>query len=180
MSLTWFPVGEGDTVVVLGAYIGKETKFFVDRVGVDGLVLAVEPMIENYYLIEEMIEDYSNIRLFRGCVSDVSGVSLIHVGTNSVNHSIVRDWGAGDRFTVCLSWGDLLERYSIGEVDLLYMDIEGAEELTLKGMTHTFPKYITLEHHEHIGVSKEPLFKLLSDKGYSYKEEGNRYIYAKR
>ena len=182
MSLTYFPVNKGDTVVVLGAYIGEETRHFAERVGDKGIVLAVEPIEENYRYIENMISlgEYDMVKLFRGAVSDVSSMINIHLGTNTVNHSLVRDWGKGERLVPCLSWVELLKRYSINKVNLLYMDIEGAEELVLKGMNHVLPKYITLEHHEHIGVSKKPLYKLLTERGYSYREKNNRYIYAYR
>ena len=65
--------------------------------GKEGLIVAVEPMRENYKFIQKLLieNDWKNVKLFRGAVSDECGEIKIHVGTNTINHSLVKDWKQG-------------------------------------------------------------------------------------
>jgi FkbM family methyltransferase len=180
MFLHYFSIKKGDTVIILGAHQGGDIPFFHRKVGEEGLIIAVEPMKENYVFIEKLIleKEYENVKLFKGVISDKNGETKIHLGTNTVNHSLIKDWKQGKRVVESITWNALMNLYNIEKVKLTLIDVEGAEEQVMKGMTKTYPKYILAETHEHLGVNKEPFLRQLRKKHYEYYEKKKMYVYA--
>lgn len=165
----------------MGAHIGNDVLHYARKVGKTGLIVAVEPMCKNYVKLLRTIHmnRLNNVFPVMKAVSDRSQVGYIYVGTSSINHSMIKNRGRGQSPVSCISWDDLVKMTDVNIVTLAVVDIEGAEEGLLRGMTKVLPKYIILEHHKSIGIPNESTLDLLSLKGYEVLVEGS-YVYAQR
>jgi FkbM family methyltransferase len=134
-------VHHGMTVVDLGAKYGYCTTFFAHHVGPSGQVLAVEPDQGNFALLERNIcrNGYANIILKRAAVGERSGpqslwISKTHLSSHSLFAENVRDL-AGDSTVDVVTLddmvADLLPNFS--HIDLLKVDVEGAEGTVING-----------------------------------------------
>jgi FkbM family methyltransferase len=122
----------GDTVVELGAEYGTETLFLSRMVGAAGQVIAVEAHPRTCVALREMVRlnKLSNVTVVHAAVGDVSGVTTItdvHPRDNTV--------GVGGVEVPALSFRDLLARENISRVDLLKVNIEGAERALFAALT---------------------------------------------
>jgi len=180
MKLDYFHLKEGDTVVNLGANIGNATKFYSNKVGETGFVLAVEPERENFLELHNNLEKYGNIWTAQFAIGDETHMGTLNVGTNKVNHSTVREFEEGETQEVeVITWDDLMTRAGITEVTLAKVDVEGSEIEWLRGMTHTFPQYIIMEEHSRFAYEYKDLTDMLREKGYMWTREG-LHLYATR
>ena len=119
------------TIVDAGAYIGISAIYFARRYP-DATIYALEPESSNFKLLIENTEPYSNIIPLNVALSSHTGQVELHdqssghwgFSTVPVNHA-----GPLPGTTVeAASVDSLLERYKLQRVDLLKMDVEGAEK----------------------------------------------------
>lgn len=180
MKLDHFHINEGDTVVVLGACRGDVVKFYSNRVGETGFVLAVEPEQENFLELHNRVEKYGNIWTAQYAIGEETGKTDIYLGTTEENHSTVRD--SEDRETQevdVITWDDLMEQSGFTEVDIAVVDVEGSECEFLRGMNTVFPMRLLMEEHTRFSYPIEELTELLREKGYMWVKEG-LHLYATR
>jgi FkbM family methyltransferase len=130
----------GAVVVDIGANIGYYTLLAAKAVGPEGLVLAVEPDPRNYELLIRSIEvnGYQNVIPLRMALTDRRGeVTLYADAINAANTSLASGNVQTElcRYTVeAGTLDELVLRYGGGrEVNLIKMDVQGAEELVLRG-----------------------------------------------
>ena len=123
-------VKPGSTVVDIGAWIGS-TLLFAMACGANK-VIALEPNPESHTAINKMNWQHSNressIHLINKALSDqVQTVSMgVIEGENDTSTSGL----AGNQFTVqTTTWPQLVKDYSLDKIDLIKIDIEGAEAL---------------------------------------------------
>lgn len=118
----------GDVVVDCGAGVGTELLTFCRLVGPDGLVVAIEAHPGSYARLRLFVElnDLRNVVTVHAAVSDRAGTVTISDLPNEQANSIVGVRGAG--LEVAADTLDaILARAGVGAVDLLKMNIEGAE-----------------------------------------------------
>ena len=60
-----------------------------------------------------------------------------------------------------MTWDTLVDLVNIKSVDYCKVNIEGAEEQLLEGMTKVFPKYMTIEEHTSEGLTDLEHFEYL-------------------
>jgi len=124
----------GDIVIDIGAGIGTETIIFHHLVG-DGIVYAVEAHPETFRKLNLLckINSLRNVKAFNIAISNVNGSVFIDNNSNHVSNRITND-NKGllvnsvtlDRFVL---------KNNISKINFLKMNIEGAEELAIDGMT---------------------------------------------
>ncbi len=151
----------GMTVLDIGAHVGYYTRLASDRVGHRGRVIAFEPHPRNHAYLTRNVGKRGNIDIFNLALAEQEGTaelydylmmsasgslhydeSLRDVQMAQVNeHDIAPRIGARfqpQTFTVRTApVDDLLAEYDIQQVDVIKMDIEGAELGALRGMTQT-------------------------------------------
>ncbi len=136
-SLMQLELKEGDVVVDVGANIGYYTLIFARRVGPAGKVYAFEPDPNNFELLRKnvQINGYHNVILERKAVAERTGQRRLYLAPhNKGDHRLYaspenRPWV--DVQTVALD-----DYFAIRQerIDLIKMDIQGAEGLALAGM----------------------------------------------
>ncbi|MDP3947248.1 MAG: FkbM family methyltransferase [bacterium] len=140
-------VKPGDTVVDLGANIGYFTLLFSRLVGPAGKVFAFEPEPKNFAYLRRNIEinNYKNITALEKAASDKNGTTKLFVCSYDTGHHTINQYEGVDAYRR----GKPSEKKSIDiemvrlddflrgktpRVDVVKMDVEGAEPLAIAGM----------------------------------------------
>ena len=172
--MTWhkfFKLKEGDIVVDLGAYIGETVAFYSKAVGKTGLVIALEPDKDNYHRLEQMIKKrkLSNVVPLLMAIGKNTGIVDLRLTKGDNAHSTVLStprFRHRKRRVYAISWDDLMDAFALDHVDLVKVNVEGAEIEFLEGMSHVFPEKIALDEHSRFGINLKHLMKLLKDQKY--------------
>lgn len=128
----------GGLFIDVGANVGYFARFASNIVGANGKIFAFEVEPENYFVLTKNVNIYSNITPLNFAVSENNSFLSINHSSHSSCHSIVDTDNHldGSQFrvpTITLDhfWQEYLQKQP---VDLLKIDVEGAELLVLKGM----------------------------------------------
>ncbi len=144
---------EGMTVVDIGANVGYYTVFAAAIVGPTGKVIACEPDTENIEVLTQNIScnNFSNTLICKQALSDRPGTVPLYISQNNKgDHRIYKSQDAREVVTVPVTDLDsYLASQNIEYVDVIKMDIQGAEGLALKGMLQT------LARNEHLTLFVE-------------------------
>jgi FkbM family methyltransferase len=130
----------GMMVVDVGANIGYFTLLAAELVGSTGIVYAFEPEPDNYALLKKNIQlnSYTNIQPIETAVSDECGAIQLYLsamdnGSHSIFGAAAR--GVATTKTVAATTLDgFLEGEGWPNIDLVKIDVEGAENRVLDGM----------------------------------------------
>jgi len=137
----------GMTVVDIGVNKGYFSLLAAKLMHDCGRVLSFEPNPDNCYWIRRSIEanNYKAVKLFELALSDKEGEATFYPGKRS-------GWGSLYFYPVkaepdqkpitvkTATLDDILSRQDINGVDLIKIDVEGAELLVLKGAEETLKK----------------------------------------
>ena len=121
----------GDVVFDVGAGIGAETLVFSRLVGPEGRVVAIEAHPRTFARLQRLVDanGLANVTTLQVAVSDADGTTAI---SNSQTH--VRNTTGADGIDVPARRIDsIAQELGIREVDLLKMNVEGAERAALPG-----------------------------------------------
>jgi FkbM family methyltransferase len=137
-----FRFEEGMNFLDIGAHIGKYTIRAGMKIGKEGKVVAIEPDKDNFDLLVRNIEANGlqncvalNLAAYRADTE----VNLFLAST-SREHSIMEDFGKGSRKVTARALDSVLEEIGIEKVDLIKIDVEGAELEVLEGLENTLTK----------------------------------------
>lgn len=136
----------GMVVVDVGAHVGYYALLAARLVGREGQVYAFEADPANYRLLLENIElnSYSNLRAFSQAVADRSGPLSFYLSPwgSDRNSLYAENTGAGahDVEVDAITLDEFMATAGKPKVDLIKMDIEGAELAALEGMKETLEK----------------------------------------
>jgi len=145
----------GDVVLDIGAYKGETALWFADRVGPEGLVLALEPGLQTGVVLRRNIERnlsaaMAPIRVLPYAAGAHEGPArFIATADSSSTVSIEGD------VTVAMTTVDaMVVEQHLGRVDFIKMDIEGGEVDALRGAEETLKKFtprlaISVYHRPH-------------------------------
>jgi len=130
----------GMTVIDIGAHIGYFTHLFANRVGKSGRVIAFEADPTNFDLLTNNTKRFTNITREPLAISDKKGtLDFYESTTNTGFHSLIASEERTTHLHVTATTLDTyLTSHVIHQVDVIKMDIEGAEPLAIAGMTHLF------------------------------------------
>jgi FkbM family methyltransferase len=133
----------GMTVFDIGAHVGHYTLLAARIVGPTGRVYAFEPEPENFALLKRNVElnGYKNVTCVPKAVSDRSGTLDFYVShQGNDRHTLIGDPHAPSHATrrqvSAISVDDFAAESGCPAVDVIKMDVEGAEPLVLAGMTN--------------------------------------------
>ena len=148
-----------------GAYIGDTSAYFLSRFP-DLKVIALEPNPPSFEMAKLNLEPYCEraILLQKGLYSTDGVASFSGESTGASINS------TGFQID-CTTISSLMARFSIPRIDILKMDIEGAEEAIFNSSPEKWLSQINLLILEIHGIHIEPLIRrILTDNGFSMKQ----------
>jgi FkbM family methyltransferase len=156
----------GMVVVDVGANIGTLTVYAARIVGSLGMVFACEADPNTVALLHENIalNGLNNVTVYQSCVCDQSGTMEFNVNVDSAKSSIVQT-GISKLLVRADRLVDLVTP-SNTVIDLLKIDVEGADHLVLLGAREIFaerpPTAVAIE----VISNRQEIFQFLSSYGY--------------
>jgi FkbM family methyltransferase len=190
-------VKPGDVVLDLGANIGYFTILAARLVGPKGKVFSFEPEPTNFHYLTKNIEvnNYTNAFAYQKAVADKAGTTQLYVCSYDSGHHTIHQYEGIDAYrrgrqsnmrsvpidTIAI---DNFLQDKTDRVDIIKMDVEGAEALALNGMKGTLQRNphikIFLEYFpllmKKMGSSPETYAQsLLNDFGFSVYAIGHDY-----
>jgi FkbM family methyltransferase len=175
-------LSSGMTVLDVGANIGQYTLVAAHAVGPYGQVHAFEPTAEiaSELRCNVALNEFQNVTINEVAVADSRGEQLLYCtdpgspGTNTIMNPVEQPCTTSKVRTVTLD--DYLAERGVSDVDVMKLDVEGAELLVLRGaerllrgprapvlLLEVNPRTLALS-----GSSAELLLELLKDWGYTY------------
>ncbi len=175
----------GKTFIDAGANFGIYSLVASKLVGQAGQVIAFEPTAQSFAVLGQNIalNGSTNVLAFQAALSDKEGTSWLHYGTDPVRNSLGKDPSAdsGGEYVATGSLDNVLQRAGVRCVDVIKMDVEGAEELVLRGakkiVTSMRPVIIyevNAEASAHLGLSKDGATELLERLDYEFFVDGHK------
>lgn len=126
----------GDVVLDIGANIGYYTIQLGRLVGPLGKVIAFEPDVDNFQLLEQNVRanGFTNIELVNAAVADWCGRSPLHRSPNNPgDHRLFNPEETRDTVDVEVTTLDAFFQRRDRRVDFIKMDIQGAELHAIHG-----------------------------------------------
>lgn len=172
----------GYTVLDIGANIGYYTLIFSKLVGEQGHVIAFEPEPDTFTLLAENVarNDYANVVLFQKAVSDKNGtMQLFTDAFSNLDHRLYPSSDFKEKsIAVDVVQLDNLAALKDTRINLVKMDIQGAECAALKGMSELVSDSLDLilitefwpSGLEKFGTSPKEFTDLLDNFGFSIYE----------
>jgi FkbM family methyltransferase len=143
---------QGDIVIDVGAGIGEETVVFSRLVGPSGRIIAIEAHPETFACLKATIgrSDLRNVTAVNCAVAHRDGELSIsagpsHLGPSHLMNTVLNE-GGGVKVPA-RTLDSLAEELGIEQVDLLKMNIEGAERMAVEGFDRLAP------HIRHAAIS---------------------------
>ena len=131
----------GKVFIDVGANFGVYTLVASKLAGAAGKVIAIEPTAQSFAVLRQNIalNHFANVRAFQVALTQTRGKAWLYHGWDPVGNSLGMDPLRGDEGEEVQteSLDNLLEENSIDRVDVIKVDVEGAEELVLRGATRT-------------------------------------------
>ncbi len=158
----------------IGAHIGFFTLFLSKLVGPEGRVIAFEPLPENFKILQENISlnRCHHVRAVNKAILDRRGPAEINVPPNDPLPGTV-SWLAQEGARPVPVEAISLDEFVEGErlaVDFIKMDVEGTEELVLRGAEEVIathhPLLLIEVHHWSRDREQHPVKSLLCRWGY--------------
>lgn len=142
----------GDVVVDVGAGVGEETIIFSSLVGVTGKVYSVEAHPKTFRALSYLVLSNSlkNVIASNLALSDKSGTVKIEDTNNSLGNSILQVTNSNVFTIPAETFDEFVERHNIQRIDFLKMNVEGAEQLIIKGMDKNiqYIKHLSISCHD--------------------------------
>lgn len=164
----------GDSFVDVGGNKGDFALLAAKLVGESGNVVCIEPEPTNHGWIGRSIElnGYRNIRLCNLALADRDGECTLHLGTKSGFHTLLSGAPDRDQGTITVktrTLDNLLRELKVGAVNILKIDVEGAELQVLRGAAETIranpDMILLLDVHGSLGVNPAEVFECLHTMG---------------
>lgn len=129
------------TVIDCGAHIGSFTRL---ALAYQAHVLAIEADEENFNMLLKNTEGYGNLKLLKGVLWNGKPARFLKDKTRGELNKVSKE----GVMTATITLDQVVEHFKIKQIDLLKMDIEGAEYEVLFNFKHLdIIKQLTLEWH---------------------------------
>lgn len=177
-----------DTIFLdIGANIGYYSVLLSDKVK---KVYAFEPVTENYLLLNKNIEvnNLKNVTAVHKALSNKNGevemfIDKLNGGGHSMQINNVLDTNSSE-FIPSIRLDDYIESEGIENINLIKIDVQGAEGLVFEGAMETLKKFkpiIMMEYDpkmlSNFGTDPEKLLNMFKEMGYTIKviNENDQY-----
>lgn len=154
-------------VIEAGACDGSDT-FWLSEIVKNGMVYSFEPVPDLYEIAVSRVGSLPNVKLHKAALSDSSAPRDMHIsdrygepfGSSSLfepheHLQIHKEITFNKKITVpCMKLDDLLDMYDIKHVDLIWIDIQGAEH----SVFHASPNIMKITKYIHSEVSLKSMY----------------------
>ena len=171
----------GKVFIDAGANFGIYTAMASKAVSEAGRVISFEPSARAYPVLRQNIEinGLKNVLALPTAVSDKAGRALLYhhsaVGSDALARDSTFDPNSYAQEIETESLDDVLRRTSVKRVDVIKMDVQGAEELALRGANEVIRSMrpaVMFEFHPEgamsLGLEPDGAWKFLKAHGYSF------------
>ena len=170
----------GDGVFIdIGANVGIYTLWACQTLSSQGLAVTIEPnplvydrLLFNLQANQVQHTDWPRVRTLAVAISDTDGLFDLHLDqTNLGAGSLVSHADSGKNIQVsCRTLMSVLAECDVARIDILKIDIEGAEDLALLPFLSAvgvplLPRYLIIENSEHLWRSD--LVAVIKQRGYA-------------
>jgi len=171
----------GDVYFDAGSYLARYGKLASKKVGPDGKVILVEPSPTNTEIIEEEIQDLSNVTLVKKAVWSEKRLLPFRVSGLPSGNRI--EFGPGVIQVEGDTVDNILEDLGLDHVDLFTADVENAEVEMMKGMERCLEEekirnLAIAAYHNHPDGNYDEISKMLELKGYTVIEVWGGVVYG--
>jgi FkbM family methyltransferase len=161
-DLPWVSTGSPISIIDCGAFTGDTVRTFINKGVVFENYFAFEPDVDNYNLLQEFISRNNLTNIFSLKLATWNENAILKFqksgGNNSGAHLTSQSSNNLEK-VLAVKLDDLLSRHKI---DLIKMDIEGAEIESLKGLIEiitTYKPYLAISaYHKPSDLWEIPLF----------------------
>jgi len=162
-------------VIDAGASLGDYTLIYSKLIGKRGKVITFEPNKKAFNLLLKNIEanKVSNVIALRMALWNEEGTISIKEGNFSTLDKISSEKENTYRVKA-ITLDSIVKKLKLKRVDLVKIDVEGAEVQVLKGSLETIRRFhpkIIVEVHEWLGVKSNEIMQLLKKYGYKLTHE---------
>lgn len=179
-------IAPGDVILDLGGNLGTSALLFSRLTGSQGKVYSFEPVF--HQLLQRNLRENAidNVEVVAAGVGATSGEAVFAVTDIGIDSRFAPP-SKGDKQGLnvpIIKLDDFVEQRQLQRLDFIKMDIEGAEELALRGaeclLAQFRPKLSIASYHTDFeGEKQHPkLLRLLREWGYQVEEIPNKHIYA--
>jgi len=171
-------------IVDAGAHIGASAIFFANRYP-NANVYAIEPEQENYEILSKNVQKYNNIIPIRAAIwSNNEARTIRDRYTGSWGYTIAptsQETVSTNQQIDCITIQSILIDQGLNYIDILKMDIEGAEKTVLENSDEWIQKVgiISLELHDRVCFGCSRSF-YLATREFKRFEQNGEYIIAYR
>lgn len=176
-------------VVDIGANIGAYTVLAAEKVGNAGKVIAIEPEPKNYGQLMENIKinSFHNVAPVKIALSDHSGSEKLYIGSLSGHHSLKRRFlfhpekNAPFVKVEVDTLDKLFKRLALRKIDIIKIDIEGAEMPALIGAKETIknnPNIKIIVASYHYPSEAEEVQSFLRGMGFKTKASSSDIVFT--
>ena len=131
----WDAIAPGMLVVDGGANMGGYSLLAARRAGAGGRVFAFEPDPRNFARLAARVRGLSNVQPVRKAIAAAGGESLLFQDTFHAGHTLVNGRVGGNGIAVeVTSLDEFVRQHGLPGLDVVKLDIEGAELLAVDGM----------------------------------------------
>jgi FkbM family methyltransferase len=171
----------GKVFIDAGANFGIYTAMASKAVSEEGRVISFEPSTRAYPVLRRNIEinGFKNVLAFPTALSDRAGRALLYhhsaVGSDALARDSTFDPNSYAQEIETESLDDVLRRTSVERVDVIKMDVQGAEELALRGANEVIRSMrpaVMFEFHPEgamsLGLEPDGAWRFLKSHGYCF------------
>lgn len=169
----------GMVAVDAGANVGVYSTVCSRLVGSSGKVLSFEPAESAFKLLERNVRlnKGRNTKTFRFALSDRAGTARLYHHPDASRNSLGQNVGMQGTFeeVPTTTLDNVLDREDIARIDFLKIDVEGAEELVLRGAMKLLLKCRPIILFEvnpaaagKLGLGGQGAWDLLAQRGYEF------------
>jgi FkbM family methyltransferase len=168
----YFTPKKDQTVLDVGANVGKYTLQAAKKVGNHGQVISIEADNQNYKTLQQSIKlnQLNNILLLNIAAYNKECQLKFYIGDTTARHSLKSNQNHGFHIVTAKPLDKVLTENNITRIDWIKIDVEGAEYETLLGLQKTLennkPKIII----EVVSTNIPKVKTLLINKGYQITE----------
>jgi len=178
-------VRPGMTVLDIGANIGAHTLPMAKIVGLEGRVIAFEPMAWAQQKLRTNLElnSFANILVEKTALSNKTDTGPASFRTSWNKYEFTSKSVATDESVAFERLDDYVEKKNLSNVDFIKLDVDGFEYKVLEGSVETLKRFkptlsmelgnYTLEKH---GDTLEALIHLLDSLGYKFFREADLVV----